>query len=274
MAKKWKWTEDVLIEDLYNSRNPVSIESLFTRFKRAGFKRTRDALRNRAWQLRHQKSQKGFERRQKWFEGMRFAHLDIETTNFNANFGHMLSWAMYVPEGKLPKNILKRTKGGYMAAVPKDGKKGVVFFDVVKRTEVIDYDRQDRRISQSLINAMYAEADILVTYYGTGFDIKFMRSRALYWGQNFPTVGEKYHLDMYYRAKSLGKLHRNSLMAHTMFFGIEGKDHVLGEQWGRARVGEPDALSYVINHNIEDVVILEELMEIYRPYFRLSKKSI
>lgn len=276
MAKRWKAREDALIERVYNTRNPVSMSRLVELFEMYKFKRSQDALRNRAWVLRHQKSQDGFERRQKWFEGMRFGHLDIETTNFNANFGHMLSWAMYCPEGKLPKekNLLKRTKGGYMTAVPKDGKKGVVFFDVVKRPEVIDYDRQDKRISQTLINAMYAEADLLVTYYGTGFDIKFMRSRALYWGQNFPTVGEKYHLDMYYRAKALGKLHRNSLMAHTQFFGIEGKDHVLGEQWGRARVGEPDALAYVINHNIEDVVILEELMTIYRPYFRLTKKSI
>jgi uncharacterized protein YprB with RNaseH-like and TPR domain len=59
-----------------------------------------------------------------------------------------------------------------------------------------------------------------------------------------------------------------------MFLGIEGKDHVLGETWGRARVGDPEALEYVVNHNVEDVVILEELYERYRPYFRLTKKSI
>lgn len=279
MSKKWTEIEDRTINYQYNRNKttlftPLSIEELFQRFQQMGHKRSRDALRNRAWQLRHQKSQDGFERRQQWFEGMRFGHLDIETTNFAANFGHMLSWAMYCPTGKLPKNILKKQKGGYLTAVPKDGKPGVVFFDVVKRSEVIDYDRQDERISQSLINCMNKEADLLVTYYGTGFDIKFMRSRALYWGQDFPKVGEKYHLDMYYRAKALGKLHRNSLAAHTAFFGIEGKNHVLGEEWGRARVGEPNALAYVVNHNIEDVVILEELMEVYRPYFRLTKKSI
>ena len=139
---------------------------------------------------------------------------------------------------------------------------------------MIDYDLQDKRISQSLINCMKTEADLLVTYYGTGFDIKFMRSRAMWWEQDFPTVGEKYHLDMYYRAKSLGKLHRNSLMAHTTFLGIPGKDHVLGETWGRARVGDPDSLDYVVNHNVEDVVILERLYERYKPYFRLTKKSI
>ncbi len=274
--KRWTAREDDLIDRVYNITRPVSMQKLVELFEIYKYKRTQDALRNRAWQLRHRKSQDGLERRQGWFKGMRFGHVDIETTNFHANFGHMLSWAMYVPEGKTPtdKRNGKRVKGGYFATQPKDSKPGVVYYDVVRRAEVIDYDRQDERISQSLINCMKAEADILVTYYGTGFDIKFMRSRALWWGQDFPTVGEKYHLDMYYRARALGKMHRNSLAVHTAFLGIEGKSHVLGEIWGRARCGEPKALEYIISHNVEDVVILEELYEAYRPYFRLTKKSI
>jgi hypothetical protein len=280
MARKkpWSLAEDSTINALYNRNKttrftPLTIDQLFYEFKRLGYKRSRDALRNRAWQLRQVKSQDGFARRQKWFEGMRWGHLDIETTNFYANFGHMLSWAMYCPEAKQPKRN-HRKPGGYLAVAPKDNMPGAVYYDVVTRQEVINYDLQDQRISQSLINCMYERADMLVTYYGTGFDIKFMRSRAMWWKQNFPTVGEKYHLDMYYRAKALGKLHRNSLGAHTAFLGIPGKDHVLGETWGRARTGEEAALKYVVNHNVEDVVILERAYERFRPYFRLSKKSI
>ena len=288
-AKQWSVFEDRLINDLYNRNRttaftPFTIEELHAKFKRAGQDRSRDALRNRAYLLRKDKVQDGFARRAEWFDGMRWGHLDIETTNFHANFGHMLSWAMYCPtDFTAKKHKVRRHQqmqinsglGGYFATKPKNHKPGTVFFDVVWAKEVIDYDRQDQRISQTLINAMHDRADMLVTYYGTGFDLKFMRSRAMWWHQDdFPTVGEKYHLDMYYRARSLGKMHRNSLGAHTGFLGIPGKDHVLGETWGRARTGDVKALDYVINHNVEDVVILEELYERYKPYFRLTKKSI
>lgn len=271
-GKKWSSKEDQFIVEHYNRKMTMSIDTLHDLFKAMGWSRSRDALRNRAWHLRHDKKEEQRQRTQKWFEGMEWGHLDIETTNFNANFGHMLSWAMYVPEAGTP-NTGRRTKGGYLQAQPKDGKAGAVWYDVVTRKEVINYDKQDKRISQTLINAM-SKVDMLVTYYGTGFDIKFMRSRALYWGQDFPTYGQKFHLDMYYRARSLGKLHRNSLGAHTQFLGIDGKNHVLGEEWGRARCGEPAALKYVVDHNVEDVVILEELYQRYKPFFNLTKKSI
>ena len=196
--KYWTKEEDGLIVDMYKVGVKIAKIS-------KAVDRSQDATRQRLFILRHNKSQDGFTKRQKWFEGARWAHLDIETTNFAANFGHMLSWAMYCPLDDFIGSSMwkpgedlkqKRTKGGYMAVFPKDDMPGTVYFDVVRRPEVIDYDRQDKRISQSLINCMKERADLLVTYYGTGFDIKFMRSRAMWWNQDFPTVGEKYHLDM------------------------------------------------------------------------------
>ena len=270
---RWTKTEDAVIGELY--KMGVKLQKIAK-----AVDRSHDATRQRLFILRHQTSQAGFAKRQKWFEGARWGHLDIETTNFTANFGHMLSWAVYCPLDTSQDDLFDfegerlMVSGGYVATKPKDDMPGVVYFDVVRKVEVQDYDRQDKRISKSLIRCMNDKADLLVTYYGTGFDIKFMRSRAMWWNQNFPGVGEKYHLDMYYRAKSLGKLHRNSLAAHTAFLGIPGKNHVLGEEWGRARTGEPGALKYVVDHNVEDVVILERLYERYKPYFRLTKKSI
>lgn len=271
--KRWTKVEDNCIELMY--KDGYKLHKIAETVGRS-----LDATRNRLFILRHNKSQEGFRKRQKWFEGARWGHLDIETTNFAANFGHMLSWAMYCPaDGFAKKHKLKNgetmtAKGGYRATAPKDKMPGTVYYDVVRKVEVQDFDRQDRRISASLTRCMRDKADLLVTYYGTGFDIKFMRSRAMYWGNDFPGVGEKYHLDMYYRAKSLGKLHRNSLDAHTTFLNIPGKNHVLGEIWGRARTGDPNSLTYVVDHNVEDVVILERLYERFKPYFRLTKKSI
>jgi len=51
-------------------------------------------------------------------------------------------------------------------------------------------------------------------------------------------------------------------------------DHVLGETWQKARLRDEESLAYVVNHNVEDVVVLERLFERFRPYFRLTKKSI
>lgn len=183
-----------------------------------------------------------------WWEGLAIASVDIESSNFDANAGFMLSWAVKVHNG------------------------GPLLYDVITKDEIFDL-KFDKRISKSLVDVLKT-IDIIVSYYGTGFDIPFMRTRALYWGQKFPYYGTIYNFDVYYRVKRLLKLHRNSLDAATRFFGIEGKDHVLMDIWNKARYGDPKALDYVVNHNLEDVKILEDLFKKVERYSAWTRKSI
>lgn len=184
-----------------------------------------------------------------WYEdtGLRIGFLDIETTDFKANRGFMLSWAI-------------KYRGGSTVC------------DVITREDILSLNF-DKRIVKSLVDEL-KNVDIIVTYYGTGFDIPFARTRALFWKYNFPVHGEKYHFDMYYRVAHLLKLTRNSLDAATTFLGIDGKTHFDIAIWNAAAYGDEKALATILDHNIQDVQILEKLFDKLEDFSKWTKRSL
>lgn len=173
---------------------------------------------------------------------------DIETTGFEANYHHMLSWVIKVRgQDKYDKAVITKD----------DLDKGIF----------------DKRICQELADTL-KKYDIIYTYYGTGFDIKFARSRCMYWGIPFPEFGNLQHKDIYYMVKRLLKLNRSSLEAATRFLGIDGKNHVLGEEWMLARIGNPRGLRYVLEHNIFDCDILEKLHDRLQNFAKRTTRSV
>lgn len=188
--------------------------------------------------------------REHWWkqEGLVVGFLDIETTNLKANAGPMLSWAMKVRGEKEPRQ------------------------DVITRAELLDKS-YDRRIVQSCIDNI-REMDAIVTYFGSRFDVPFLRTRAIGMGLDFPKFGEVFHWDLFYQARSKLLTHRKSLDAITAFMGIEGKTHLDMEIWFDARFGDQDALDYVVEHNLQDVLILEKAFDKLEPYAKWSRTSI
>jgi uncharacterized protein YprB with RNaseH-like and TPR domain len=181
-------------------------------------------------------------------EGLIIGFLDIETSNLKANAGPMLSWAMKVRGEKEPR------------------------YDIIRKEEMLDKS-YDKRIVQSCIDNI-REMDAIVTYYGSGFDVPFIRTRAIGMGLDFPKYGEIFHWDLYYQARSKLLTHRKSLDAITAFFGIEGKTHLDMEVWFDARFGDKDALDYVLDHNLADVDILEKAFDKLEPYSKWTRTSI
>ncbi|GAF77166.1 unnamed protein product, partial [marine sediment metagenome] len=59
----------------------------------------------------------------------------------------------------------------------------------------------DRNLIKQLIKDLL-EYDVIMTYYGTGFDLPFARTRALSWGLKFPPFGVVKHKDVYYMARA------------------------------------------------------------------------
>jgi len=175
-------------------------------------------------------------------------YLDIETTGFEANYHHILTYVIKV----------KGEKKYYTAQITKKDLDSGIF---------------DKRVCEQLVKDL-AEFDVIYTYYGTGFDIPFMRSRCLYWGITFPEFGVLKHKDLYYVTKRLLKLNRGSLEVATKFLGISGKNHVLGNEWMLARIGNKKGLKYVMEHNIIDCDILEELHEKLEPSFKRKFKTV
>lgn len=111
------------------------------------------------------------------------------------------------------------------------------------------------------------EADMYVTYYGKGFDLKWMNSKFLEHG--LPILPNTAHVDLFYTAKSNLNLSRKSLDNVSRFLNLDEKKYrVDGARWKRARVGDPDALREVVEHCRADVQITEQAYNILRPLVR------
>jgi len=204
--------------------------------------RSTDAIRNRVFKLRKSHGND-------WMQEERIGFFDIEATHLKASIGQMISWAMK-PLGKT-ENFAGWT-----------------------RKEAIDWDKMDRRIMKELIEEL-KEYDLIVSYFGTGFDLKFIRTRAMILQlKDFPTFGQLKHYDVYYSVKNKMALHSNRLAVATQTLGIEGKTPLPPEVWGPGRLGYPEAMKLIEEHNRMDVKILEELYKEILPYVQVIRKSI
>jgi len=179
---------------------------------------------------------------------LKIGYLDIETTGFEANYHCILTYC-----------IKTRNKNEYC-----EGQ--------ITREEMLS-GKFDKNVTKKLVKDML-KYDILITYYGTKFDVPFIRSRALKHGIEFPVFGIVKHKDLYYMVKRLLKLNRSSLDVATNFLGIKGKNHVLGDIWMKARLGDTKSLKYVAKHNRLDCQITEKLHKKLEIYDRGLAKSI
>ena len=186
--------------------------------------------------------------KQDWWAGKRIGFLDIETTDLKADIGFMLSWCIK----------------------PLDEKK--ILFDMIDKKDMFN-GVFDRGLTESLVDAMKS-FDIIGTYYGTGFDIPFIRSRADYHRIDFPEFGSIYHWDLYFRVRSKYKLHRCSLAAITAFLDIPGKTPLDISVWFKAKYGDREALKNILEHNRQDVLILESLYKRIGKYSKWNRSSI
>ena len=223
-----RWTEDeVRILDQYE-RTAKSAFVLYQEIRKAGYNRTYKAVTKKIESL-------GLHKPTRYTTGheITIGYLDIESTGFSANIDVMLSWCI---KGR----GIKKVEGA-----------------CITREELMS-DKQDARIVEQLVDEMN-KYDIIFTYYGTGFDVPFMRTRALDHDLPFPKFRKLSHKDIYYLVRSKLQLHRSSLKAATEFLGIDGKTNLDPRVWRDARYGNKEALAYVLEHNVADVEILENL---------------
>lgn len=171
-------------------------------------------------------------------------YLDIESSQLNASFGHMLSWALKLRGGK-------------------------VFSDFIKVRTL----QEEKRIIQSLLQTLN-KVDEVVTYYGTRFDIPFIRTRALYHDLKFPEYMSHHHLDLYYVARSRLRLYSNRLAVVSTFLGFPDKTTLKPEIWVQASFGSKEAIKYIHEHNIADVVVLEKVHNVLEPFMRGVSRSV
>jgi uncharacterized protein YprB with RNaseH-like and TPR domain len=191
-----------------------------------------------------------------WYADKRIGYLDIETDNLNADFGTMLSWCI-------------------------KEKNGPVISSVVTKEELFD-GRTDSELVRKLVDTMRS-FDIICGYYSSGFDIPYIRAKALHYGYDFPSFEEDdtgklkpelYHWDVYYLVRSKLKISRKSLESACDYLGIKGKTPLDKDIWRKAKYGDPEAIAKVLEHNIGDVVILEKLHNRLTEYKKWIKSPL
>lgn len=112
-----------------------------------------------------------------------------------------------------------------------------------------------------------SEAEMWVTYFGKGFDVKYLQAKFL--EHEIGYLPNTPHVDLFYTVKSNLALSRKSLANVADYLSFEAeKTPVTGKLWKRAMVGDPEALQYVINHCRSDVLLLEEAYLKLRPLVR------
>lgn len=174
--------------------------------------------------------------------------LDIEASSLDANWGIMICYC-----------ILDNDTGEILEkkVTPKE-LKTCLDYNVVEQC-VIDMQKFDR----------------VITYYGTRFDIPFIRTRALFHKQHFPSYKELLHTDLYYIVRNKFKLNRNRLgMAYDFLVGNDKKTHYGRDYWLKAMTGNKEALQYILEHCRIDVEETKGLWDTVNTFTLNSKKSI
>lgn len=107
--------------------------------------------------------------------------------------------------------------------------------------------------------------DGLITYYGTNFDVPFVRTRMLAHGlKPFP---KKKHLDVYYTVRRTMNMSRNRLQNAIELLSssddtIPPKGRVEPRLWVRALYArDQKALAAIVKHCVEDVHALEAALD-------------
>ena len=171
-----------------------------------------------------------------------FVSFDIETTNLKADFSVLLS-----------------------ACIKSFGQKPIVFRgdDYPSWLESRD---NDSEIITDIASEVSRHA-IIVTHYGIGFDIRYLRAKMIKYG--LPPLPPMFGIDTYSIAKRNMLVSRRRLAALAEWLNLGKKTAVEGNLWLKATMtGDKQAMDEIVAHNIVDCQILERLATISFPYLR------
>ena len=164
--------------------------------------------------------------------------LDIEATNLAANFGYILciSYKYF-------------------------GEKKVMTIKISDSPSFNKDPTNDKWIVKE-ISKVINDSDMVVTWYGSKFDIPFIQTRLL--GHRLPPLPSIPHIDGWRIAKYKMKLNSNRLASVSEFLGLENKTPLTGTIWVKASAGNKKALNYIVNHCEQDVIVLEQAYDLIR----------
>jgi DNA polymerase elongation subunit (family B) len=183
--------------------------------------------------------------------------LDIETEALDADYGIVFSYCFKVMG------------------------EPTIYYDIVSQDDFNKYERnkngqavEDTRIIQHLIEDL-KKVNRIVGHYSSGFDLPFLRTRAVICGLEFPVYKQYCQSDTWMILKKKFKLSRNSLdNGARNLVGKSNKNHLsLNLKHGIVR-GKKWARDYCLEHNRRDVLDTEKLYLKISEYSNKTKSSI
>jgi uncharacterized protein YprB with RNaseH-like and TPR domain len=171
---------------------------------------------------------------------------DLETSSLDANRGHIICAAgKWVGEREFYTWRIDETPGF--------GKTPTSFVN-------------DSEILRGLIPFL-EKADAVMAYYGSGFDVPYVNTRAIINGMAPPVPFTV--IDPWKTARSQLKLARNSMDSVSAAIGSRfSKTHLPWSEWLLAQYGDSDAITKLLKYNVNDIKVLEEVYYGLRPLMR------
>ena len=190
--------------------------------------------------------------------GERIGFLDIETTDLNADYGIICCYCI------------------------KDASSDKIYEDHLTLDDIKKYSskkrdiepKEDTRVISSLVKDLQ-NFDRLVLHYGCGFDLPFIRTRAVICRVPYPSHGLYVMSDTWVMLKKKFKLSRNSLEnGCRKLVGVSNKDHLSMSIKHGALRGEQWAIDDMLVHCRKDVTDTEALYNLVSKYSRKTKSFI
>ena len=160
---------------------------------------------------------------------------DLECSNLKANFGYLLSGAWKVL-----------------------GEKKVHCISIAD-SKTFDRDpTNDKILCKELLKSLEG-ADIWVAHFGKWFDRPFLNTRLL--GHGLPPLPPIPLVDTWKVSKDNLRLNSNRLATIAAWAGVEEKTALDGGIWVKGMAGHKPSIRYIVKHNIQDVIVLEQVYE-------------
>jgi len=172
---------------------------------------------------------------------------DIESTDLKGDFGNMVAFGYKLLGGETTVISLLDTN------------------EICAKCRRVDAVTDKSLMKQA--HAILSAADMWVTWYGKGFDAKFINTRIM--DAHLPPLPDIPHVDLYFAAKHHLALSSNRLANVQNFLGLPTeKTPITKRAWRQAQAGHVPSIKYIIDHCAKDVDVLEQAYERLKPYVR------
>lgn len=182
----------------------------------------------------------------------RRGYLDIETftSGFNADRGILLCYCIL------------------------DGDTGEILGRSITPKEIFDRGAgRDKRLVAQCVDDI-KQFDRIYTWYGSNFDIPWMRARAVKHGLRFVEHGERFHKDLYYVGRKFKYSSKSLENMARQLLGRTRKTRFDYDKWLDAVLGDEAALADIFQHCQFDVQDLRDIHKILEPYYMERDTSI